>query len=369
MIKVIPNLDSNGRIPLGGKCDFKIVREQAAVETRCYLKHEGVFYPRAIAEWNSSDSIRFFPEAPGRYELVVQWRSPGGQAGQCSESFVVFAGYTEDELRKRSLKSRSSILGFRPKGSPSQPVETPQFAPTSAPVEGQSRQLWAPSEWESRIFAHHEAAAFDALSTIVKPGWTIYDIGANIGTYSVWFSRLVGARGHVYCFEPNPVCVYFLMVNFQDCPFPNYDIFPVALLESEADTSFVVNYANSALGITDLSSVYHKKIGQELKIRSDGLDHFADQHHLARPDLIKIDIEGAEASAIAGMKGVLSRFKPVVMLEVHGRAAAEPSFSILSQHGYVYREVNSGAEFSSLADLLQWLPEAVMQFVCLPPAA
>lgn len=48
----------------------------------------------------------------------------------------------------------------------------------------------------------YEADKQDAVRRLAKPGMTIFDVGANAGFYTMAFSRLVGAKGRVYAFEP-----------------------------------------------------------------------------------------------------------------------------------------------------------------------
>ena len=53
----------------------------------------------------------------------------------------------------------------------------------------------------------------DALRKFVKPGMTVYDIGAQVGFYTLFFSRLVGDSGRVYAFEPFAGNIQYLMAH------------------------------------------------------------------------------------------------------------------------------------------------------------
>jgi FkbM family methyltransferase len=63
------------------------------------------------------------------------------------------------------------------------------------------------------------------------------------------------------------------------------------------------------------------------------------------PDFMKIDVEGAEALVLRGACGVLRNHRPIVLLEIHNRAAAEHSFAILRQADYEVLSVSTAPTF------------------------
>ena len=195
--------------------------------------------------------------------------------------------------------------------------------------------------------------------TISGPVWASIPFGSL---------RLVGQQGHVYCLEANPICVYFLRANIELNGASNCDILPIALLDSRKDTPFTIIYGNSNVGISPKASSYSSKIGQEIIVQGHGLDELINDYNLKNPDLIKIDIEGAEELAIKGMEKTLSRYRPVIFMEVHGLGAAHNTFPMLEGIGYRYQIVSENKEeFSSVKDLLDWFPNAVLQVICYPP--
>ena len=137
--------------------------------------------------------------------------------------------------------------------------------------------------------------------------------------------------------KPIPICVYFLRANLELNGVSNCDILPIALLDSRKDTPFTIIYGNSNVGLSPKSSSYPSKIGQEIMVQGYGLDELIDAYNLKKPDLIKIDIEGAEEFAIKGMEKTLSRYRPVIFMEVHGLEAAHNTFPMLEAIGYRYQ--------------------------------
>ncbi len=338
MIKIIPRFKSEGIVRLGDPCEFQILKQDLIIETRSFIKDQNISYLKPLFDWNSGELIRFSPETPGKYTLILEWRGPDGSSGWVEQSFDV------------GLDVRMN------------------HSPQLINLEGKTR-LWVPTEWEVGIVkSGHDKSTIDLLPQIIKAGWIIYDIGASLGLYSIHFSRLAGHQGHVYCLEANPICVYFLRANLEANEAFNCEIFPTALLDSHNKTPFIINYGNSNLGITQNSIFYNSKIGQEIEVQTHGLDELIEAYNLRKPDLIKIDIEGAEDLAVKGMEKTLSGCPPVIILEAHGRGAAERTFPLLECFGYRYQIVSKNREeFSIVKDLLTWFPDAVLQVICFPP--
>ena len=156
--------------------------------------------------------------------------------------------------------------------------------------------------------ALHESTEARLLAQLCKPGMSMLDVGANIGLYSLLFAQWAGPTGHVWAFEPDPENFTTLQSNLS------------------ANKCLNVSAINSAVGATSgeghlyLSDVhkgdhrvYQSGNGRaKIPIRVIALDDFfpSDQ----RIDLVKMDIQGAEGMALAGMKRVLKSNPHLVML-------------------------------------------------------
>ena len=120
-----------------------------------------------------------------------------------------------------------------------------------------------------------------------------------IGLFSLRFAKWAGAAGHVYCIEANPLCVYFLRANMARHGTRNFDILPVCMLDRSRLTEFTISYGNNLLGVAQ-DSPFSAKPGHHVHVESDSLDHLIASLRLRTPDFIKVDIEGAEGTAVAG---------------------------------------------------------------------
>jgi FkbM family methyltransferase len=331
-LKLVTHKTNN--INLGEVCEYCLEGNLEGIQIRVFLKHLGLFYLKPVVDWTYNPSFQIFPEAPGDYSVIVEWKNHEGNEGWLQEYFHVMANVKVIN-QPRMMKTS---LGFN---------------------------LWVPSEWETSLFQNYEQPVFDLLNTIVKQQWVIYDVGANIGYYSLQFSRLVGDQGHIYCFEANPLCVYFLQANLQENNAKNYDILPGALTDNSLMVNFTINYANSGLGITQQSKFYGSKAGHEFAVQGYCLDDLVETFALNAPNLIKIDVEGAENFVLQGMQRTLQKHRPIILLEVHGRAAAESALPKLGSLNYHFVVIN-GSKFPNADALLQWFPDSVLQLICYP---
>jgi FkbM family methyltransferase len=278
----------------------------------------------------SDGSVRLFLEAPGQYVLRAHWQSQRAERGWAEVAF--------------------GIEG--PKG----------VAPQLTRAEGE--RLWTPTEWDAQVLRAHERPVFDALRRIVRPGATVYDIGANLGVFSAWLARRVGKEGCVYAIEPNPVCVYFLRANLAALGLHHVTILPVAVSDRATTASFSLNYGSSQVGVGDSTGA--AKPGHRIGVDADSLDSLIATFALRRPDFIKLDVEGAEARAVAGMLDTLERARPGLMFELHGKDAAADTLRLMSDLRYQYSIPPAAARYETAEALLDALRDACVQVIGYP---
>lgn len=153
----------------------------------------------------------------------------------------------------------------------------------------------------------------DFLRKFIKPGDTVIDVGANIGTHVVAFSRMVGKGGKVFAFEPQPRIFKILEANIQLNHLENVlfadkavgaDQIEILIPTLPPDTE---RFNFGSVGLTGSSPGI---CGEMITI-----DSFADE---LSPSLIKIDVEGMEAEVILGANKTIKRCKPVLFVENNG---------------------------------------------------
>jgi FkbM family methyltransferase len=197
---------------------------------------------------------------------------------------------------------------------------------------GQGLQFNVARSHSAFILGNHELEVQGILATVLKPGRVYYDIGANVGFFAVIAARLVGPSGRVVCFEPLPANARQIEYNAQLNNFSNVVVRAEALGGSNRTEVFQTS-VEPTWGM--LATVGKKPVQASGQITVDvcTLDSLSEADGLPPPDLIKMDIEGAEAEALEGASETLGRSRPLLVIELHGTNAAV--CAMLDKLGYV----------------------------------
>ncbi len=147
---------------------------------------------------------------------------------------------------------------------------------------------------------NYEKCEIEIFKNILKPGMTIVDIGANVGLYSVIASKVVGKKGRVYSFEPEPLNYKVLKKNISLNNCQNVLCEQMALGD-KSGTAYLFKEARSI----GTHSMIKKKHGSQEKIsvKVTKLDEYFSS--TKKIDAIKIDVEGFELSVLVGARMIL----------------------------------------------------------------
>lgn len=183
--------------------------------------------------------------------------------------------------------------------------------------------------WQLRRgkFRTHERE-YQMLDTFVGPGDWVVDVGANVGHYTAKLSKLIGPTGRVIAFEPVPRTFELLAANARQFPHTNVTLMNVALSESPQLASMDVPAVEGGAYLAHLTT---QDTG--LSILCLPLDALPLPHAIK---LVKIDAEGHELSVLRGMKNLLERDRPALIVEVSSEAAIE----FLRERGYSMEKID-----------------------------
>jgi FkbM family methyltransferase len=166
------------------------------------------------------------------------------------------------------------------------------------------------------LLGTHDPGIQKALSVLLKPGMVVYDVGANVGFTAVIAAHCVGSNGRVICFEPQPSCFKLIQHNAAINGYEHVEVRSEALGEENGMATFVVTddstFSHLAKGTTQQAK------GTNIDVPVRRLDSLLADESLPKPDLIKIDVEGAEQQMLAGGMATLREAKPVLLIELHG---------------------------------------------------
>jgi len=177
----------------------------------------------------------------------------------------------------------------------------------------QSRRLYVSGSFEPNEFWF--------LGTVLRPGSAFVDIGANEGFYTIFAARRVAPDGKVYAFEPSPRERSRLEANIEANRLANVTVFREGLADQPGRA--VLHLADPEHnGQNSLGAFGHPGVecAANLDIDLTTLDYLRDTGSIARVDVLKMDVEGAEMRVLHGATKTLQRDKPILMLELFDAA-------------------------------------------------
>lgn len=159
----------------------------------------------------------------------------------------------------------------------------------------------------------------------VKPGDTVFDIGAHVGYLSAVFTRLCAPGGRVFAFEPCPVNAAFIRHHIGINHLENVELIQAAVGEK-----------NGLAGFDDAQGSGRGRVDPDGKVpvRMVSLDRLMADGELPAPSFIKMDIEGGEIGALTGGRGCIASSRPILFISTHGAKAHDFVMGFLADLGY-----------------------------------
>ena len=152
----------------------------------------------------------------------------------------------------------------------------------------------------------------NVLGNFIRPGDTVIDAGAFIGTHARAFSQMAGAKGKIYAFEPNVVSYFELINNVKLASHSNIITYQMALGSEQKRAGFqLLEDSQENLGASILSVDARDSAALSVEVRR--LDDF----DFAEVNFIKADVEGMEYDLLAGGRKTILQHRPIVFLEAN----------------------------------------------------
>ena len=143
----------------------------------------------------------------------------------------------------------------------------------------------------------------------------IFDIGANLGWYSLLLSKL-NPKSKIFSFEPIPKLFEQLSINVRLNEITNVFPFQMALMDRESDFDGELMYYNDfEPGAASFRNIRDREEFEAIRVHTTTLDSFCSEHDSA-PDFMKIDVEGSELSVLRGAEHILRKHHPVLFVEI-----------------------------------------------------
>ena len=192
----------------------------------------------------------------------------------------------------------------------------------------------------SYLFHGLEPSVIRVAGTILHPGDTVIDVGANVGFLTREFAALVGRHGRVFAFEPDPTTFDCLAFNVRQLPQVRLSKTAIA---DRAGTMTLHLHPTSGMS-NSLVNAWDNATAVE--VETSTLDDWIDTEVSGPVHLVKIDVEGAEGHVLRGMARTLDTpTPPQIIMEfcpknLGGAAMEEEIFRLMGDHGYRLAVIN-----------------------------
>jgi FkbM family methyltransferase len=189
-----------------------------------------------------------------------------------------------------------------------------------------------PEQLKVYFYGHyHERYEADLVQRLLSDDDVFWDVGANVGYFTLVAATALANRGQIIAFEPGKNAYERLSDNLALNAYENIRTFPMAVTDQEGEA--VLHLAGDiADSSANLYQAAQAQAGQEV-CRTVSLDHFLAAEGLRPPDLIKLDAEGAELAVLHGAQGLLTASPPLWLMEMEEKnlAAAGASKAAVAQ--------------------------------------
>lgn len=193
----------------------------------------------------------------------------------------------------------------------------------------------------------YEPNEFMLLSRVLRPGMFFVDVGSNDGLYALFAARRVAPDGRVMALEPSRREFARLQRNLALNRITNIVALPVAAGERAGTGELrIAGFGHEGQNTLGGFAYDIEAAGVET-VRVAPLDRLVQDEAFDRVDVVKIDAEGAELGVLRGACGILSRHRPLVMLELLQAALRQQGASradvveLLAGHGYEFLSYGS----------------------------
>jgi len=199
-----------------------------------------------------------------------------------------------------------------------------------------NRSYWLrhPLAMETRMLGY--------LKRLIRPGVVFYDIGANLGMHSRFAARF--GAGKVFAFEPMTENLELLRQNvaLAGQAADTIRIMQMAAGDQDGEEALQIDNVMSGTARLDKVDSGEASLGRKLyglpplteRVRVARLDTLVESGNVPPPNVIKIDVEGAEDLVLEGAPKVLANHKPDFAIELHSHEKARKVLALLDKNGY-----------------------------------
>jgi len=238
-----------------------------------------------------------------------------------SNSLARFSASLPSSLKYRLATIRPLYNALMRLGEPSTTAQT-----IAGPLNWQIDDLTS----QQFLLGTYEPYMQEAFARFVRPGATVYDVGAHSGYHSLLCALLVGPAGRVIAFEPNPVNRASIKQQLLANPAAQVIVSSYALSDCCGPSAFDTSHGRSQGRLADHG---------DLTVETRQLDFLVTHEGFPEPDVIKIDVEGYEKQLLLGAMTTINKCHPVILCDRNDDTTFSQVDGLLTDIGY---EVTDG---------------------------
>jgi FkbM family methyltransferase len=227
-------------------------------------------------------------------------------------------------------------------------------------------RLWAFADGD--YYERNVAFWFDRLlNNLSSP--IVYDIGANVGYYTV---KAAGRAEAVYAFEPVRSTLAWLEENVSRNRLQNVTSFPLALADSEGSAEINI-YDTSGNNSLYADAGMNLAVKRRELVEKSTIDGLVARGLLRPPDLIKLDVEGGELPVLRGGTETITLSLPLLIIEFNTESTTAAGYrpdeieDELTKHGYSLYGLSANVNDMRLYPRSEWPLTSIANVVAFPP--
>lgn len=182
----------------------------------------------------------------------------------------------------------------------------------------------------SVVLGTYERKQSIEFASFCKNSKSFWDLGAHVGYYTLLY-HFNSTGGKIAAFEPSERNANLFRKHMDMNKISNYNLFEVAVSDKEGVLSFNKT-ATSVAGKLDEQG--------DSKVNVVKLSKMVAEGKIAIPDLVKMDIEGAEVNVLKDMKQIFTEKKPVLFVSTHGKEVHLACVALLKDMGYILKALD-----------------------------
>lgn len=300
-------------------------------------------------------------------EMIKTLRNPAAQAGIWFNLVWILLWPVRFHLRHFPFQRGKGLL-LRHLLLPALPAMPAQFQTVLAGGARIRLQYRETIGWSSLLYGPFEDAELRYLSELVRPGDTVFDIGANIGLFSVVLGCAVRDEGCVIAAEPVPINALRAKENFELNRLTNVQLVNAAI--GAAEGTIRLNLADDLAYPSVVAVAESRGSGESIEVPLRTLDGLWREIGSPAVRFVKIDVEGAELDVLRGAVQMLRQTHPVLLIEANSSHALDNLRKELEPIGYKFIQPSGFAVHNYLAMPPLNIPHAsLLQGVTVPSSA